>query len=219
MSSLAEVHAQRGLPRGRGSLPPEEVARAQRERLLRAMVAVVAELGYTNVRIADVVDRARVSRHSFYAQFADKEQCFLAAHADGVALILERLRPWAVSSADVAPVVQLRRGIAAYLDLASNEPEFARCMLIELQASGPAGLHARLAAHRQIAAMLQLWHERARHNQPSWPAIPPTRYAASVGAVHDLLFDVIARECPESVPALEDAAVDAVAALLELSAG
>jgi AcrR family transcriptional regulator len=219
MSSLAEVHAQRGLPRGRGSLPPQEVARAQRERLLRAMVAVVAELGYANVRIADVVDRARVSRQSFYAQFTDKEQCFLAAHADGVALILERVGPWAVSSADVAPLAQLRRGIAAYLDLASHEPEFARCMLIELPASGPAGLHARLDAHRQIAAMLQLWHESARHNEPSWPAIPPSRYAAAVGAVHDLLFDVIARGCPERAPALQDAAVEAVAALLELSAG
>ncbi len=218
MSNLAEVHAQRGLPRGRGSLPPQEVARAQRERLLRAMVAVVAELGYANVRIADVVDRARVSRQSFYAQFADKEQCFLAAHAEGVDLILERVGPWAVSSADVAPLVQLRRGIAAYLDLASHEPEFARCMLIELPASGPAGLHARLAAHRQIAAMLELWHESSRHDQ-RWPAIPPSRYAAAVGAVHDLVFDVIARGCPESAPALEDAAVEAVVALLELSAG
>jgi AcrR family transcriptional regulator len=218
MNSLAEVIAPRGLPRGRGSLPPEEVARAQRERLLRAMVAVVAELGYANVRIADVVDRARVSRQSFYAQFVDKQQCFLAAHADGVALILEQLGPWAVNSPDLAPAVQLRRGIAAYLDLASHEPEFARCMLIELQASGPAGLQARLAAHRQIAAILQLWHEGARHNQPSWPVIPPSRYAAAVGAVHDLLFDVIARGCPESAPALEDAAVDAVAALLELPA-
>jgi AcrR family transcriptional regulator len=219
VSSLAEPHAQRGLPRGRGSLPPEEVARAQRERLLRAMVGAVAELGYATVRIADVVDRARVSRHSFYAQFADKEQCFLAAHADGVELILERIGPWAVNSSDVAPLIQLRRGIAAYLDLASTEPEFARCMLIELQASGPAGLQARLVAHQQIAAMLQLWHESARHGQLSWPAIPLSRYAAAVGAVHDLLFDVIARGCSESAPVLEDAAVDAVTALLELSAG
>jgi AcrR family transcriptional regulator len=219
VSNLADVHAQRGLPRGRGSLPPEEVAHAQRERLLRAMVGVVAELGYANVRIADVVDRARVSRQSFYAQFADKEECFLAAHADGVAVIVERLGPWVVNSPDVAPIVQLRSGIGAYLDLAANEPEFARCMLIELQASGPAGLHARLAAHRQIAAILQLWHESARHDQPSWPAIPPNRYAAAVGAVHDLLFDVIARGCSGDAPALEDAAIDAVAALLELPVG
>jgi hypothetical protein len=92
-------------------------------------------------------------------------------------------------------------------------------MLIDLQASGPAGLEARLAVHRQIAAILQLWHEGARHHEPSWPAIPPSRYAAAVGAVHDLLFDVIARGCAGSAPTLQDAAVDAVAALLELPIG
>ena len=47
------------------------------------MVSAAATLGYANVRIADVVNRARVSRQSFYAQFADKEACFLAAHAEG----------------------------------------------------------------------------------------------------------------------------------------
>lgn len=214
MSSLADVHSERGLPRGRGSLPPEQVARAQRERLLRAIVAAVAELGYAGVRIADVVDRARLSRQSFYALFAGKEDCFLAAHAEGLEVILERLDSWAVESTNVAPVLQLRRGIAAYLHLAAEEPEFARCMLIELQAAGPAGLEARLAAHRQIASFLQLWHERSRQTEPSWPAIPCRRYAAAVGAVHDLLFSAVARA--ESAPALEDAAVDAVTALLGL---
>jgi AcrR family transcriptional regulator len=215
MSRLADVDAEHGLPRGRGSLPPAQVARAQRERLLRAMVAAVAELGYANVRIADVVKRARVSRQSFYAQFTDKEQGFLAAHADGVALILERLGPWAVTSG-VAPFDQLRGGLAAYLALAAQEPEFARCMLIELPASGRAGLRARLATHRQIATVLQVWHEGLPEHDPSRPPLAPSRYAAAVGAVHDLLFDVIARGCPESAPGLEDAAVEAVAALLEL---
>ncbi len=216
MSRLADVDADRGLPRGRGSLPPAQVAEAQRERLLRAMVGAVAELGYANVRIADVVKRARVSRQSFYAQFADKEECFLAAHADGVALILERLGPWAAAAGAVAAVEQLRGGLAAYLALAAQEPEFARCMLIELPASGPAGLRARLATHRQIAAVLELWHQGLREHEAGPPPLAPSRYAAAVGAVHDLLFDVIARGCPEDAPGLQDAAVEAVAALLEL---
>lgn len=215
MSGFAEVNTERGLPRGRGALAPEEVARVQRERLLRAMVAAVAELGYANVRVADVVTRARASRQSFYAQFADKESCFLAAHALGLEVILERLGRWARDQTDSPPTVQLRGGIGAYLNLAAEEPEFARCMLIELQAAGPAALEARLAAHDQIAAMLRLWHEHHRGRQPSWPAVPPSRYAAAVGAVHDLLFDTIARGT-HSTPALEDAAVDAVTALLEL---
>src|SRR5262245_28796634 len=56
----------------------EDVAMWQRERMLRAMVGAVAEKGYTNVAVADVVQRARVSRATFYEQFVDKTDCFLA---------------------------------------------------------------------------------------------------------------------------------------------
>ena len=37
-------------------LPPEEVARNQRERLFAALVAVVAEKGYEATRVADLLD-------------------------------------------------------------------------------------------------------------------------------------------------------------------
>src|ERR1700759_1332785 len=99
MSTLAQIYTRRGLPRGRGSLPPEDVARAQRQRILRAMVSAAATLGYPNVRVADVVNRARVSRQSFYALFADKEECFLEAHAAGLELIVERLGRWTAAGA------------------------------------------------------------------------------------------------------------------------
>src|SRR5205807_9322311 len=117
MGSLAELPTARGLPRGRGSLPPSEVARAQRDRMLRAMIAAVAELGYANVRIGDVVDRARVSRQSFYAQFADKPDCFLAAHELGIRLVLERLEDSAAAQADPDPRQQLRAAIRTYLQM------------------------------------------------------------------------------------------------------
>ena len=93
MGTLAELASTRGLPRGRGKLPREQVDEAHYDRLLRAMTAAVAELGYANVRIADVVDRARVSRQSCSTNSSpDKEACFLAAHDQGIELILERLR-------------------------------------------------------------------------------------------------------------------------------
>ncbi len=225
MSRLAQIDAPRGLPRGRGSLAPQAVADAQRGRLLRATIAVVAERGYANVRIADIVELARVSRQSFYLQFADKEQCFLAAHDLGMQLILSRLGAWASEPPDPDPRAQLSGGIAAYLGLAHDEPEFARCMLVELQAIGPAGLTARVRAHEQMAALIRLWHGQAREQHPEWPAVPPSRYAAAVGAVHDLLFTLVAgrhlglstaagREADPR--ALLRAAVDTVATLLRI---
>jgi AcrR family transcriptional regulator len=182
------------------------------------MTAAVAQLGYANVRIADVVDRARVSRQSFYEQFPDKEACFLAAHERGTELILERLALSAHDIQDLEPGAQLRAGIRAYLGLAAAEPEFAYCMLIELPAIGPTGLAARLAAHEQIAWLLRDWHQSARAAQPRLPEVPPKRYAAAVGAVHDLVYELVATGRTSEVPALEDDSYGAIAALLQIPA-
>jgi AcrR family transcriptional regulator len=222
VSTLAQIYTRRGLPRGRGSLPPDDVARAQRKRILRAMVSAVATLGYANVRVADVVNRARVSRQTFYAQFADKEECFLEAHVAGLELIVERLARWSAAdpaSGSADPTAPVRGAVTAYLVLAADEPEFARCMLIELPATGPEGLKARLAAHRQIAAILRTWHHQARRDHPDWPAVPDGRYPAAIGAVHDLLFDAVASGDAELAPNLREDAVSAVLTLLEIPAG
>jgi AcrR family transcriptional regulator len=218
MGTLAELDTTRGLPRGRGKLPRDEVAKAHRDRLLRAMTAAVAELGYANVRIADVVERARVSRQSFYEQFPDKEACFLAAHERGIELILERLSQSAQDLQSLDPGAQLRAGIRTYLGLAAAEPEFAHCMLIELPAIGTAGLQARLAAHEQIASLLRDWHQSARAAEAQLPEVPHKRYAAAVGAVHDLVYALVATGRTSEVPALEDDSYGAIAALLALRA-
>ena len=77
---LARTHeGEPGLPRGRTGLPAEEVRAAQRERLLRAVIAAVARAGYGELTVADIVRGARVSKAAFYAHFSGKEDCFLAA--------------------------------------------------------------------------------------------------------------------------------------------
>jgi AcrR family transcriptional regulator len=216
MGSLAELAAVRALPRGRGKLRRDEVAKAHRDRLLRAMTGAAAELGYANVRIADVVDRARVSRQSFYEQFPDKEACFLAAHERGIQLILGRLASSAQGVENLGSAAQLCGAIRTYLGLVAAEPEFAQCMMIELPAIGPAGLQARLAAHTQIALLLRDWHQAARAAQTSLPEVPRSRYAAAVGAAHDLVFECVATGRTRGAPALERDVYDAIATLLEL---
>ncbi|MGA8015766.1 MAG: helix-turn-helix domain-containing protein, partial [Candidatus Dormiibacterota bacterium] len=81
-----------GLPRGRSRLPEALVQRDQRERILRSMVETVAEQGYAAATVGEVVARARVSRSSFYAQFSDKEDCFVTASAEGRSRLFARVR-------------------------------------------------------------------------------------------------------------------------------
>ena len=80
-----------------GTLFFRGLGHTQRARMLDAMTWAVAEKGYPNVTVADVVGRAGVSRRTFYEHFDDRLDCFLAAYETGadavIAEISDQLRP------------------------------------------------------------------------------------------------------------------------------
>src|SRR5262249_22947908 len=161
---LARTHeGKRGLPRGRSSLPLEAVRAAQRERLLRAVIAAVAGSGFRARTIADIVRLARVSRAAFYAHFSDKEDCFLAATREGGQLMAGRIAsatrklPAGTPAEDV-----LRAGLAAFLAFLAEEPAFARVFFIDMPAAGPRAVQ-RLEAARPPCARVD----------PVWAGAPP----------------------------------------------
>ena len=57
-------------PAAAAGCPLDAVRAAQRERLLRAVIAAVARTGFRDVTVADIVRGARVSRAAFYAHFS-----------------------------------------------------------------------------------------------------------------------------------------------------
>ena len=138
MAQVRDEHALQPepLPSGRHRLSAQEVKASQRERLLRAMLASVAERGYAATTVPAVVSAARVSRNAFYELFDDKESCFLAV-CDGAAVeIIGSLLPF-----DEAPTwtEALAGGIAAYLGWWEARPSFARAYYVELPQAGRAG--------------------------------------------------------------------------------
>ena len=66
------------LPHGPHRLNPQEVTLNQRTRMHGAMIEAVAANGYERTSVKQVVGLAGVSRRSFYEQFANKQDCFLA---------------------------------------------------------------------------------------------------------------------------------------------
>jgi TetR/AcrR family transcriptional regulator len=66
------------LPHGPHQLGVEAVVRNQRSRMHGAMIEAVAANGYERTSVKQVVGLAGVSRRSFYEQFANKQECFLA---------------------------------------------------------------------------------------------------------------------------------------------
>jgi AcrR family transcriptional regulator len=214
--TLALTHEGKpGLPRGRSRLPARAVRASQRERLLRAVIAAVAESGYAAVTVADIVRRAKVSRAAFYVHFRGKEDCFLAAAREGGQLMVDQAITAARGVPDGAPDEDvLRAGCRAFLKFLADEPAFAWVFYIEMPGAGPAAA-ARLetAAHRW-AEINAKWHARARGRHPDWPTVPYEACLALAGATGELVRSLVRTDRTSALPELEDTLVSLHLAVL-----
>jgi AcrR family transcriptional regulator len=198
MSVHGQTPALRVLPRGRHAAPREVVAESQRERMLVAMADATASKGYANVAVADVIERARVSRRSFYEHFANKEECFLAAYDAGVAGLLEEIAH-AEAHGGRGLLAGARAGTEAYLQILADNPAFARTFLIEVLGAGPAALERRAAVHERFAQRLVEGYHAIGGDMPEPPAYI---FRAAVGAIHELVIDCLLKEGAASLPGL-----------------
>jgi AcrR family transcriptional regulator len=207
--TLAGSHAGKpGLPRGRSRLPAPAVEASQRERLLRATVAAVADKGYPAVTVADIVRRAKVSRAAFYLHFRGREDCFLAATRRGGQLlfghVMEAVR---AVPADAPDEEVLRAGCRAFLGFLADEPAFARVFYIDMPAAGPVAVARLQDAGCRFAEINAKWHRRARTRHPDWPAVPDEAYQALSGATAELVRSWVGADKSEALPELEDTLV------------
>jgi AcrR family transcriptional regulator len=108
--------------------------RAQRAKLLEAMVQVVAEKGYAAATVADAVRLAKVSRGTFYELFESKQACLIEAYRLGVEVLDERVAAAVAGAAGWRE--EIRLGLRAYLTALGGEQQFARVHLLEWDALG-----------------------------------------------------------------------------------
>ncbi len=183
-------------PRGRHRLPPEVIARSQRDRLLEAAVRVVAEKGYAATTVADLTREAGISRTTFYAMFEDKEGCFLAAY-DGIVDALVR-RVAAAYEAEEGWPNRARAGLAALLEALAAEPAVARLALVEVGSAGPA------AQRRYRAALQRLtpFFDEGRDFAAGGRNLPANTSRMAIGAVAGLISDELTEGRAEYLPNL-----------------
>jgi AcrR family transcriptional regulator len=169
-------------PAGVRTLPADLVRAIQRERLLAAMIATVTEIGYNALTVQNVLARAGISRPTFYEQFEDKEDCFLAAFDACTAQMWERIEA-AVASAGPGWREQLRSGIATLLQFIAEEREAARVVIVEARASSPAGLLRRDAVLDRFASCIDALVREDLDESPSAIAA-----AGVVGGIESVLY-------------------------------
>jgi AcrR family transcriptional regulator len=134
LSASSKSDTPRRLPRGRHALPPDDVLRDQRERLLAAVPAVAAEHGYEAMSVADIVKAAAVSRNAFYKNFSDKQDCVATAHELGHKRLFEVLSTGCAEGATVED--RVGASLRAALDVLADEPALARFLFVEAPSGG-----------------------------------------------------------------------------------
>jgi len=183
------------LPRGRHGLPREAVTQSQRRRIINSMVAAVADRGYKETRVVDVVERAGVSRATFYDLFEDLEDCFLATFDFVSGRLLEAAGTAFEASPDAPWAERIGAAMAAVLDLLASWPEGARFAIVEVMAAGDRVLVRRDGVLRRFAELVDAGRAQTHLNPPSITSV------AVVGGVQEVLYGEVIHGATAQLPA------------------
>jgi AcrR family transcriptional regulator len=175
-------------PSGIRSLPADLVSAVQRERLLAAMLRATGELGYREVSVQDVLDRAGVSRPTFYEHFENKEACFLAAFDSAATRLRERLEAAAEDGESWRE--RLRLSLAELLRFVAEDPDAAMSLIVDGRAACPPALERRDELLDHFAARLDT---QVRAEAPSDDAPSAIAAAGIVGGIEALLYSRLNR--------------------------
>jgi AcrR family transcriptional regulator len=158
-----------------------------RARIFEAMATVVAERGYADTTVGDVVKTASISRSTFYAQFNGKEDCFVETYRtgceNGIAEQAAAIR--ALENPDWRTRLQVSLG--AYLSHLAEEPHFARVLLIEVLGAGERALAMREQVLGTYVDNYRALHTLAQREEPQLPDVSDEFLRALVGGIAELV--------------------------------
>lgn len=163
------------------------------ERILRALAAVVAEKGYPDTTVAEVVERAQTSQRTFYEHFKNKEDAIVAALDSGSAHMLAAALPAFRRAPDWPHAVHDTQ--EAMFRWGAEEPEYARMGGKEMYAAGKRALDQREVVTEGMEGLLAPGYELR-------PDTPPIAAEAIGGALYSLLYDHVNKKGPETLPDL-----------------
>jgi AcrR family transcriptional regulator len=193
------------LPSGRHDLPRDVVVTSQRDRILMGMAEAVAAHGYASTTVAQICDRAGVSRATFYDLFNDKDDCVMAC---GNALLGEIVTLMTNQFSPDKPLYKVvTDSLAALFGLMAARPAYASMVFLEGRVATPA---TRQIYTSGISVMVSLLDQQ-RVDGPIDAHTPSTAARSAAGAVEMLIRNqVSAGRAEELLDMLFDASYAAL---------
>jgi AcrR family transcriptional regulator len=172
------------------------VERNQRERVLRAVVEVASRTGYGALTVRDVIERAGVSRRTFYDHFDNKEQAFLAAYQLVVGRLATDVEEASAKGGTWCESIVL--GLSTFLDRLARDPALAHLCVVEVLAAGPPALASRAAAMEAFRAFLEPGFDEAPDGLP----VPALAAETAIGGAYEVVYSLVLQGRTPELPAL-----------------
>lgn len=168
------------LPSGRHDLPRQFIVKNQRERIVDATAAIVAEKGLAGLTIPEIARRANVSHQTFYEMYPTKEDAFLGAQKVGLHQAFQiAVRAYEAQGEDWP--MGVAAGLRALLEYLASEPAHAHLTVVDTFAASPTAIEIRDAGVHAFAAYLQPGYHYA--DGRSVPGIAPEAIAGGIWQV------------------------------------
>ncbi len=196
LASERARQAEGRLPSGRHDLPRQFIVKNQRERIVDATAAIVAEKGLQGLTIPEIARRANVSHQTFYEMYPTKDDAFLGAQKIGLhqALVIT-VQAYEAQGEDWP--MGVAAGIRALLDYLASEPAHAHLTVVDTFGASPLATEIRDTGLHAFAAYLQPGYHYA--SSRSVPGIAPEAIA---GGIWQVLHNHIEHEHVEDIAGL-----------------
>jgi AcrR family transcriptional regulator len=169
----------------------------QRQRLHAAMIEAVAARGYAATTVADVITLAGVSRKTFYREFANKDDCFLAVYDRVVQQGMERIQVAYRAGKDGERDwnAGLCRAFEAFIAEIAERPKPTRFALLNVLSAGPAARDRVERAEATFAQMIAQSFAQA----PEEVAMPHPILRSLVGGIWFVARTRLLDDDPQSI--------------------
>jgi AcrR family transcriptional regulator len=173
------------LPSGRSDLPRQFIVKSQRERIVDATAAIVAEKGLAALTVPEIARRANVSNQTFYDIYASKHEAFLGAQKVGMHQALRVAVEAYQAHADDWPRA-VGAGARALVKYLVSEPAHAHLTLVDTFAACPEAIEIRNTAMSAFASYLAPGYELTGGAE-----VPPIAAEAIAGGVWQIFYHYI----------------------------
>jgi AcrR family transcriptional regulator len=206
--SARALRAEGRLPSGRHDLPRQFIVKNQRERIVDATAAIVAEKGLASLTIPEIARRANVSHQTFYEMYPTKHDAFLGTQKVGLhQALLVTVQAYEENQDDWPRGVAA--GLRALLGYLASEPAYSHLILVDTFAASPEAIEIRDTSIHAFAAYLQPgYHYASKKGGATVPGVAPEAIAGGIWQVLNFYIEgERTDELPDVAPQLIYAAL------------